>query len=194
MLFRSQPEPMALGYVKGSEPYIDLKDNLNKLITCLRPWSTSNLEYGVFEKTPYFKEGKLIGHCTLRIGNQWPEINYMFKKETWGKGFATEAVKAFMGFWWGLPRSSSKLKVHPSSVDLPENPSNPTTFGPGNSIPKVREQVIATIEIGNVASKKVLLKAGFESIEGMSKELIYFRKVLPFENPQFYRDIYFNKE
>ena len=46
-------------------------------------------------------------------------------------------------------------------MDLALNPSNTTTTSP----PKVREQVLATIERGNVASKNVLLKAGFESFE-----------------------------
>ena len=51
--------------------------------------------------------------------------------------------------------------VHQGSMDLALNPSNTTTAFP----PKVREQVLATIERGNVASKNVLLKAGFESFE-----------------------------
>lgn len=85
---------------RGSEPFTDLKYNLDRLISCLRSWDTSSLEYGVFEKTPYTKERELIGHCKLIIGSQWPELSYMFKKESWGKGFATEAVKAFMQFWW----------------------------------------------------------------------------------------------
>lgn len=80
--------------------------------------------------------------------------------------------------------------VHQGSMDLALNPSNTTTTSP----PKVREQVLATIERGNVASKNVLLKAGFESFEWMNQEeLIYFRKVLPIENPQVYRYKYFKE-
>lgn len=190
----SQPEPMALGYVSGAEPFGDLKVNLDRLINSLRPWATSDLHYGIFMKIPDDKEGELIGHCRLNIGTSWPYLSYIFRKEYWGQGYGTEAVKAFMLFWWSLPRSGVRLRVYPGSVDIQEVTPYQTTPSTSSPLPKVRELVLATVERGNGASKSVLLKAGFESVEAMDEgELNHFRYIIPQKTPQFFRDIYFNR-
>ena len=61
---------------------------------------------------------------------------------------------------------------------------------------KAKELVIATVEKGNEASKSVLLKTGFESVDGIEngEELITFRCKFPLKTPQYYREIYFKKE
>lgn len=189
----SQPEPMALGFVGGAEPYHELMVNLNRLITSLRPWETPDLKYGIFMKIPDGREGDLIGECILQFGRGWPYLSYMFKKEYWGQGYGTEAIKAFMLFWWSLPRSNARLKVHPGSVDL-QVTHNQTASSTDTSRPKVRELVLAMIERGNGASKSVLQKAGFERAEGMDEKFIYFRNILPKITPEIYRERYFNRE
>ena len=186
----SQPATMVLAYIGGSEPSYDIHANLNMLIDSLRPWATSDILYGVFLKNPYKKEGEFIGHSKLSFGKDWPELSYFFLKEYWGKGYGTEAIKAFMDFWWSLPRSDTRLKVRPGLVDFKINPPNPS------GVAKAKELVIATVEKGNEASKSVLLKTGFESVDGIEngEELITFRCKFPLKTPQYYREIYFKKE
>ncbi|KAI1383882.1 acyl-CoA N-acyltransferase [Hypoxylon trugodes] len=77
----------------------------------------------------------------------WPEIGYIFKLEHWGKGYATEFLRAWLDQWWSLPRSEVEVKVDAQSVD-----------GSG----EVPEMVMAVIEAHNKSSRRVLEKAGFQ--------------------------------
>jgi RimJ/RimL family protein N-acetyltransferase len=188
----SEPEVATLAYKGGEPPSYDLRFNLESFITKLRPWATSRLNYGIFMKISEDKEGKLLGECTLNTGVQWPELSYMFKKEYWGQGYGTEAVKAFMEFWWSLPRHVAKLSVHPGTVVKSREKS--FTYSSDASTLRAKELVLALIEKGNEASKNVLIKAGFEHIEEMDeKELLYFRKIIPHNSPKYYRELYFKR-
>jgi RimJ/RimL family protein N-acetyltransferase len=65
-----------------------------------------------------------------------PEIGYSLLPESWGKGFATEALQLMLTVWWGLPRRS---------------------WGDDDE----KERVFAISERGNLGSCAVLRKCGF---------------------------------
>lgn len=89
----------------------------------------------------------------------WPEIGYMFKKEHWGKGLATEFVAAFLHMWDGLERGSIELNVNPKTLA--------TEDGQWTT---VKEQLLATADATNVASQRILTKYGFEPFDKFEEE------------------------
>ena len=86
-----------------------------------------------------------------------PSIHYVFKEEYWGKGYATEFVKAFMGFWWNLPHKDTHIKLRASIVDYQVVQSKTTEF------------LFALTFIGNDRCEGVLKKEGFK----LSAEMHY---------------------
>ncbi|KAI1413149.1 acyl-CoA N-acyltransferase [Hypoxylon sp. FL1857] len=97
--------------------------------------------------------GELIGIGGVSKGKHffgWPEVGYLFKKEFWGQGYATEFLRGWLGLWWALPRSEVELGVDPQSVD-----------GPG----EVPELLTAFIEESNLKSRRVLEKVGFREFK-----------------------------
>ncbi|KAI5918217.1 acetyltransferase domain-containing protein [Camillea tinctor] len=88
----------------------------------------------------------------------WPEVGYMFKKEHWGKGYATEFLGACMGAWWALPREERVVEVDAESVEGGDGEGE----GEGREAP---EMVTAIVEGGNPNSVKVLKKVGFREFK-----------------------------
>lgn len=85
------------------------------------------------------ESGNVIGFCGIVHpgGQPQPEIKYALRREFWGKGFATEAVKAMLAY-------------------------GTEQFG-------LRE-IIATVYPDNIASQRVLLKAGMQFRETQQNE------------------------
>lgn len=79
----------------------------------------------------------------------WPVIGYMFRKEFWGQGVATEFLHTWLGMWCKLPREEVEIDVDPRTV--PD----------GDGL--VPEQVTALTILDNVGSQRVLEKCGFEN-------------------------------
>ncbi|KAK5988604.1 hypothetical protein PT974_10090 [Cladobotryum mycophilum] len=112
-----------------------------------------NLDYVVALRST----GEFIGLCGShqRKGDLgWPAIGYQFVKESWGRGYATEAVGALMDAYWALPREECEVSVDKSTVREME--------GDGSGDGLVQECVIALTEEDNAGSKNVLRKCGFE--------------------------------
>ena len=72
-----------------------------------------------------------------------PECGYMFRREYWGRGYATEALEGWLGVYWGLPRRVVRVgdrEVH--GVDE-------------------QETLLAVVTEDNSGSRRVLAKCGF---------------------------------
>lgn len=98
--------------------------------------------------------GELIGeggvHALASGDAGWPEIGYKFRREVWGRGYATEFLAALLAAWWALPRTAAEIAVAASTV-----------AGDSADDGTVRERVYANAEVDNVGSARVLEKVGF---------------------------------
>ena len=99
----------------------------------------------------FFREtGEFLGSTGVWSPSRWfgwPEIAYSVKIEAWGKGYATEAVNALVGAWWGMPRREVEgLEVDGRSV----------VAGEENG-----EVLTAMVEADNAASRRVMEKCGW---------------------------------
>ncbi|OAA61779.1 Acyl-CoA N-acyltransferase [Niveomyces insectorum RCEF 264] len=94
-----------------------------------------------------------LGGCHGLAGTfGWPIIGYMFRKEFWGQGLATEFLRAWLGMWCKLPREEAEIDVDPRTV--PDG---------GGLVP---EQVTALVILDNVGSQGVLKKRHYPSVLG----------------------------
>ncbi|KAI1770987.1 acyl-CoA N-acyltransferase [Hypoxylon cercidicola] len=141
---RSQPEAMT-GTMRG-RPDRDIDESRSVLSEFLPPKDKKAFLFGVFLAST----GELIGeggvHTLESSACGWPEIGYKFRKEFWGRGYATEFLGALLGAWWRLPRSNIRLRVASSSI-----PDGIRTT----------EQISAVTDVQNIGSQKVLEKLGF---------------------------------
>ena len=186
----SQPEPNVLGRLNREEYYsTDLNDTLTSFSQFLAPWD-KGLYYGIFTKKPDDQEDNYIGNLFL-LGNvpfypyatSWPSISYKLKKEYWGQGYGTEAVKTFTSFWWSLPRVHvAHPRMDPSSIVWED-------FQKLASPRYAVELITAVVEPFNKASLGVLQKAGFEIFK-QEEHLIHLRFVRHGERTQPIRDKY----
>lgn len=104
--------------------------------------------------------GKLIGTggAHSRCGHLgWPELGYMFMKEAWGQGYASEFLKAVVAYWWSLPREEVEIEVEKASITKDD--------GGG-----VIECLSACTDLPNLASQKVMGKCGFELVKMWNTE------------------------
>lgn len=186
----SQPEPNVLGNLNRGEYYsTNFNDTLRSFSYFLTPWR-GGLYYGIFTKKPDGQEDDYIGYLML-LGidpvpgqeTSWPSISYKLKKEYWGQGYGTEAVKTFTSFWWSLPRAHTvHSRMDPSKIVWEDY----ERFG----LPRYAlELLTAHVESFNRASLGVLQKAGFEIFK-QNEDGIYLRQVRRGEKTQPIRDKY----
>ncbi|KAI3326871.1 acyl-CoA N-acyltransferase [Xylariaceae sp. AK1471] len=101
--------------------------------------------------------GELIGlGGVFQTGSElgWPEVGYMLKSEHWGRGYATEFLKAFVQLWWSLPRSEVETEVDALSLGA--------LRGSAGEAP---EMLCAMVEAANMSSLRVMEKAGFKKFK-----------------------------
>lgn len=137
-----------------------------------RPWFNhlqDQTRVGIFLKNSDEKEGELIGEgLVLKMDKQWPRVHYVFKKEHWGHGYATEYLKAFLSVWWGLPREDTTILVEEISLDSQEKD-------------KVTERLCAEINMDNKANQKVVEKAGYTfcgEVKTQENEICAFWRII----------------
>ena len=92
----------------------------------------------------------------------WPAVGYQIRREHWGRGYATEFLRGWLELWCALPRDEVEISVGEESV----SPYTSVEDGNGNdeaaTAVVVPEMVTAFTLSDNVASQRVLEKAGFE--------------------------------
>ena len=80
-----------------------------------------------------------------------PECGYMIRKEDWGKGYASEALAAWLKAYWQLPRETVEVAEELPCLDREPNSDGIT-----------QEILRADTEAPNPASRRVLEKCGFQ--------------------------------
>ncbi|KAI8624262.1 acetyltransferase domain-containing protein [Xylariaceae sp. FL1651] len=160
---RKQPEFMAettLGKVDR-----DIEETQDALGFLIDP-PNEHFNFGVFEAAT----GELIGdggiHTIHSEPMGWPAIGYRFRKESWGRGYATEFMSAVLKAWWQLPRQDVELKIHPGTLKRKvTEPLLPPPLAPtdgGDAPILAQECVVADVASYNVGSQRVLEKLGCE--------------------------------
>jgi len=90
-----------------------------------------------------------------------PEVGYLFRKEYWGKGIATEFVRAVTKAWWALPRREVEVETEVGLV--PVTAGKREVNGGGSDDPiQIPEVLKAVIAAENIGSRRVLEKSGFK--------------------------------
>ncbi|KAK2778727.1 hypothetical protein CKAH01_11653 [Colletotrichum kahawae] len=93
----------------------------------------------------------------MRTGMFSFAIFYIFARESWGRGYATEALKTFLEEYWG--RFPGGLKTEAGSGLMGE-----TKVGEMEEEEEGRHFLEAHVHDGNVGSVNVLQKCGFEVV------------------------------
>lgn len=106
-------------------------------------------------------------------GYGWPELGYMFRREHWGGGLATEFVRAFLGLWEDLRREPAEMRVSAKSVvgvgvglvAGGAGASGDRLAQQQRQACTAREVLVAVIDSKNAASQRILEKCGFERFD-----------------------------
>ncbi|KAK3984830.1 GNAT domain-containing protein [Cladorrhinum sp. PSN332] len=151
---RTQPEVMQWTALKKCDK--DLAETQTRLDPFLEPNDARTYNFAICLKGT----GEFIGiggfHNTGGSLFGWPEVGYMFVKECWGRGYATEFLKGFGELWRGLEREEVELEV---GVDERTVVVREQAQG---AVVVVEEVLIAVTAEGNGKSQSVLRKCGFE--------------------------------
>ena len=75
----------------------------------------------------------------------------MLRKEMWGKGYATEALKAWVDVYWELPRKTVTFE---------------DAEGPASAV----ETLLAETDLANTCSRRVLVKCGFTELRSRTED------------------------
>ncbi|KKZ60448.1 hypothetical protein EMCG_00734 [[Emmonsia] crescens] len=145
---RSRPEVAASNYPK--EPFKSIEET--------RKWMSSKVfnqgppdiigrsfNFAILDKSIPETQEQLIGYVSANMIVPCPEIGYSLLPESWGKGYATEALQMMLKIWWGLPRRSVTERSSGDSGDCEHV-----------------DKIYAVCHLRNHASTRVLKKAGFE--------------------------------
>jgi len=143
--------PAVMKYSQFQRPDPDMAFTLTKLSPSLPPQNsalgTETYLFGVEERS---NPGILIGDMGCHDASpEKEELGYMFLEEYWSKGYATEALQAYLKHYWGLEREEYEIEVD-ASIEQGRT---------GKEVPDV---VRAITEAENGGSLRVLKKCGFK--------------------------------
>ena len=168
-------------YSQLQRPDPDLAFTFTKLSPSLAPQNRAKgMEtylLGVEERS---NPGVLIGDMGCHDASPGKEeIGYMFLEVYWGKGYASEAMSAYLEHWWGLDRAECEIEVDGNiSVEGEKDDEHEHEL---RSVPEVLR---AITEAENEGSLKVLKKAGFKETRSFKHENGAMRVGLELERPR----------
>jgi RimJ/RimL family protein N-acetyltransferase len=81
----------------------------------------------------------------LLLGSS-PVVGYIIHPDSWGKGYATEALQGLLAAWWALPLEEKDA-------------------GDGDGLMADGDAIFAETEKENAGSGRVLMKCGFQAID-----------------------------
>ncbi|KAI0976723.1 acetyltransferase domain-containing protein [Xylaria arbuscula] len=164
---RTQPEVML--WTRTGEVDKDVDHTFTFIERFLPPKDLETYDFAVVHLNDAAKsddtDGVLIGSAgvhSIHSSFGWPEVGYMFHKETWGKGIGTEFLRAFSKAWWALPRTEIQLEVDATSVEGRGEKDS-------NGVIQVPEILTAVISAENIGSRRVLEKAGFREFKSWTE-------------------------
>ncbi|OAX76908.1 hypothetical protein ACJ72_08799, partial [Emergomyces africanus] len=114
-----------------------------------------SFNFAILDKSIPETQEQLIGYVSVNMVVPCPEVGYSLLPESWGKGYATEALQMMLKLWWDLPRRSVSSE---GSTDV--------DVGDAGRVDKI----YAICQAANHASKNVLKKAGFEVAQEITYE------------------------
>ncbi|KAJ1327039.1 GNAT family N-acetyltransferase [Microdochium nivale] len=150
---RIQPEVMA--FSRRGFPDKDLAETQERINPVLPPHDATTHVWAIYEA----QTGDVVGCGGFSAFCEpmgWPEIGYMLKKEHWGKGYATEFLRAWLEAWWELPRSEVEIEVPVGTLE-----DDGTPVGTDGLRVVEKDRVVALVEEHNTSSLRVLEKSGF---------------------------------
>ncbi|KAL4724582.1 hypothetical protein ACLX1H_008024 [Fusarium chlamydosporum] len=156
---RAQKEVMM--WTAQGAPDKDLEETKKWASQRLPPYHETDFSYVI----SLLETGEVIGTggtYKRACGLGWPAIGYAFRKEAWGKGYATEFLSAFMKVWWQLPRVESLIEVDRTTINEEEIAASPDRV--------LAERCAAETISDNLGSKRVLEKAGFRNVKEWRNE------------------------
>jgi hypothetical protein len=136
----------------------------------VKPGGREHFIFGIW----LIASGEMIGDCgvhSIPAGSLgWPAVGYKLASAHWGKGYATEAMRAVLDHWWKLPREEVEIEIHPGTLkEIGEKTSSELEEDcEGRKLPLplplplARERVVADVASYNTGSARVLEKLGFE--------------------------------
>ena len=140
-ILRSQPDVMK--WTSSKVPDTDVGKTLEWMAPALPPLNGDSFRFAIEERS---NPGKVVGVIGSRFSEP-PECGYMFRTDMWGNGYATEALRAWLEVYWALPRKDVILEGKDGAQHWTE-----------------AESLLAETELGNVGSRRVLVKCGFTEL------------------------------
>ncbi|KAF5617313.1 uncharacterized protein FTJAE_12683 [Fusarium tjaetaba] len=160
-LFPMRAQKEVMMWTSQGAPDQNLEETQKWAAQRLPPHDDTNLYYVI----SLVETGEVIGaggtyrrECELG----WPAIGYAFRKEAWGKGYATEFLVAFMKIWWELPRAEYSIAVDRSTLSEEEIVASVNGT--------ITERCAAETIKENGASKRVLEKSGYTWVKEWRNE------------------------
>jgi RimJ/RimL family protein N-acetyltransferase len=137
-VLRSQPEVMK--WTSSKVPDADIAKTREWMAPALPPLKGDTFRFAIEERS---RPGRVMGFIGIAFPEP-PECGYMFQTNMWGKGYATEALRAWLDVYWALPRKEVTLEGDDGADHGPET-----------------ESLLAEAALANTGSRRVLVKCGF---------------------------------
>ena len=161
---RSGPEGMRFSSQGFPDP--DVAPTKTKLDPLIPPQNrVGGKEAYIFAVEEHSNLGVLLGHLGMITRDGITEIGYSLRKAFWGRGYATEAVRAFLDHYWGqLEREEVVYEVDQDEGIYGNEKGMGVVEHDGNQMERRKEVLTAMVETTNAASIRILEKSGFVKV------------------------------